>query len=195
MEFVDFQFKQLIDKMVLVLDLLCIKVYIYEIELINGFVVFDGCIFIMCGFYKCYFDGDVMCEELVFVIVYELGYVVLGYLWCWMIDFLGQNVLCMVLVMVLSCFIFWVGVWIVNMLMIVLVVCLLCNDEYEVDEYVVVLLIKVGIGIELQKFFFYKFEKIIGVCVGVVLVWLLSYLKMVEWIVVIEKLEQKWGVV
>lgn len=132
-----------------VMDLLLVKVYVYEILQVNGFVVFDGCIFLIWGFLDCLDVNDVIEVEFVLVIVYELGYVVYGYFCRWMVDFVGQNVICMVLVGVFGCFLFGIGGWIVNFVVVVVVVCLLWQDEFEVDVFVSVLMVKVGFGIKL----------------------------------------------
>ncbi|MGH1465624.1 MAG: M48 family metallopeptidase [Cognatishimia sp.] len=193
-ELADPALKTLIDKMASTLDLPRIRVYIYEIEPVNGLAAPDGRIFITRGFYNRYAQGEVSSKEMASVIAHELGHVALGHSRRRMIDFSGQNALRTALAMVLSRFVPGVGVWVANMLTSLLAARLSRSDEYEADEYAAALLTKSNIGVVHQKTLFEKLEKLTQSNKGAAPAWLLSHPKTAERIKAIETLEAKWGV-
>ncbi len=185
--------KPLTDKMAAALDLDRIKVFIYEIDPVNGLAAPDGRIFITRGFYRKFKQGDVTGEELASVIAHELGHVALGHSRRRMIDFSGQNALRTALAMVLGRFLPGVGVWIANIVASTLAARLSRSDEYEADAYAAALLTKAGIGVGPQKELFRKLETLSGARAGVTPAWLLSHPKTHERIAALEALEQKWA--
>ncbi|UWQ89835.1 M48 family metallopeptidase [Aliisedimentitalea scapharcae] len=191
-ELVDPKLKRLTDKLAAALDLPRIKVFIYEIDPVNGLAAPDGRIFITRGFYRKFQTGEVSGEEISSVIAHELGHVALGHARKRMIDFSGQNALRTVLALVLSRIIPGVGVWIANGLTTLLAARLSRNDEYEADEYAAALLTKAGIGIGPQKSLFLKLEELTQARAGAAPAWLMSHPKTEERIVALEKLEKRW---
>lgn len=79
--------RRLIGEMAQVVDVPQIRVFIYEIEAVNGLAAPDGRIFVTRGFYQKYVLGEVSAEELASVIAHELGHVALGHSRRRMIDF------------------------------------------------------------------------------------------------------------
>lgn len=183
----------LTDRMAAALDLDRIRVFIYEIDPVNGLAAPDGRIFITRGFYNKYRAGEVSSDELATVIAHELGHVALGHSRRRMIDFSGQNAMRTVLAMVLSRFIPGIGVLIANTLTRLLAARLSRSDEYEADEYAAALLTKAGIGIEPQKSLFRKLESLTNSRMGAAPAWLLSHPKTEERIAALEELEARWG--
>ena len=183
----------LTDRMAAALDLDRIRVFIYEIDPVNGLAAPDGRIFITRGFYNKYRAGEVSSDELATVIAHELGHVALGHSRRRMIDFSGQNAMRTVLAMVLSRFIPGIGVLIANTLTRLLAARLSRSDEYEADEYAAALLTKAGIGIEPQKSLFRKLESLTNSRMGAAPAWLLSHPKTEERIAALEALEARWG--
>ncbi|PSL21627.1 M48 family metallopeptidase [Shimia abyssi] len=192
-ELADPKLAPLIKRMADSLDLHRIKVYIYEIDPVNGLAAPDGRIFITRGFYNKYRAGEVTAEEMASVIAHELGHVALGHSRRRMIDFSGQNALRTALAMVLSRFIPYVGAMIANSVMSLLMARLSRGDEYEADSYAAALLTKSGIGTGAQKSLFEKLEKLTQSNAGTMPAWLLSHPKTHERISAIEALERKWG--
>ncbi|MEM7597907.1 MAG: M48 family metallopeptidase [Pseudomonadota bacterium] len=175
------------------LDVPRIRVYIYEIDPVNGLAAPDGRIFITRGFYRKFQNGEVAAEEMASVIAHELGHVALGHARKRMIDFSGQNALRTALAMILSRFIPFVGPLIANALASLLAARMSRDDEYEADEYASALLIKAGIGTGPQKSLFGKLEKLTNARGGAIPAWLMSHPKTTERIAAIEKLEARWN--
>ena len=176
------------------LDLPRIKVFIYEIDPVNGLAAPDGRIFITRGFYRKYRDGKVSGAEMATVIAHELGHVALGHARRRMIDFSGQNALRTALAMVLSRFLPGIGVYIANTLTTLVAARLSRGDEYEADAYASALLVKAGIGTGPQKSLFTKLEALTQSRAGAMPAWLMSHPKVEERIRAIEANEAKWSV-
>ncbi len=191
-ELMDPILKTLTDRMAASLDLPRIRVFIYEIDPVNGLAAPDGRIFITRGFYRKFQNGEVTGDEMASVIAHELGHVALGHARRRMIDFSGQNALRTALAMVLSRFIPIVGVWIANVLASLLAAGLSRSDEYEADAYAAALLTKAGIGVAPQKSLFRKLEALTEQRAGVAPAWLLSHPKTEQRIEALEKLEARW---
>ena len=191
-ELADPKLKHLTDRLARALDLPRIKVFIYEIDPVNGLAAPDGRIFITRGFYRKFQNGEVSGEEMASVIAHELGHVALGHARKRMIDFSGQNALRTVLALVLSRIIPGIGVWIANGLTTLLAARLSRNDEYEADEYAAALLSKAGIGIAPQKSLFLKLEELTQARSGAAPAWLMSHPKTEQRIEALEKLERRW---
>ena len=183
---------QLTDQMANALDLPKIRVYIYEIDQINGLAAPDGRIFITRGFYKKFQNGEVSADELASVIAHELGHVALGHSRRRMIDFSGQNALRTMLSMALGRLIPFAGVWIANMLTSMLAARLSRTDEYEADAYAAALLTKSGINTSGQISLFKKLDAISDSLNGNVPAWLLSHPKTSERIDALNKLKARW---
>jgi putative metalloprotease len=192
-ELADTKLRHLTAQMADVVELPRIKVYIYEIEPVNGLAAPDGRIFITRGFFNKYKDGEVTADEMASVIAHELGHVALGHSRRRMIDFSGQNALRTALAMVLSRFLPGVGPMIANAAMSMLMARLSRSDEYEADAYASALLIKAGIGVQPQKDLFTKLEHLTGARGASQPAWLLSHPKTPERIAAIEANEAKWG--
>jgi len=174
------------------LDLPKLKVFIYEIEPINGLASADGRIFITRGFMNKYRDGIVDAEELASVIAHELGHVALGHSKRRMMDFAGQNAIRVVLMTVIGRFIPLVGPYIANALIAMLAARLSRQDEYEADAYASALLTKSGIGVAPQIALFQKLDYLAGKAGGGQLAWLMSHPKTEERIAAIRSLDAKW---
>ncbi|MCR9086100.1 MAG: M48 family metalloprotease [Rhodobacteraceae bacterium] len=169
-----------------------IKVFLYEIDPVNGLAAPDGRIFITRGFYNKYRLGEVTSEEMASVIAHELGHVALGHARKRMIDFSGQNALRTALAVFLSRFIPGVGVVIANSLTTLLAARMSRDDEYEADAYAAALLTKAGIGTGPQKALFGKLEALTQSQAGRMPAWFLSHPKTLERIAAIEELETRW---
>ncbi len=183
----------LLQKMASALDVPRIKVFIYEIEPVNGLAAPDGRIFITRGFYEKYRRGEVTAEELASVIAHELGHVALGHARRRMIDFSGQNAIRTALAMILGRFLPGIGVYLANFLTTLLAARLSRQDEFEADSYASALLVKSGIGLEPQKTLFHKLDALTQAGGGQ-LAWLLSHPKTEARIKAIEKRERQWAV-
>jgi len=181
----------LIVKMARRLDLPDLRVYIFEIEPVNGLAAPDGRIFITRGFFNKYKSGEVTAEELASVIAHELGHVALGHSKRRMIDFSGQNAIRMALSMVLGRFIPFFGVHIANLLVGLLAAGLSRKDEYEADAYAAALLEKSGIGLYPQISLFRKLESWTPKGGGSA-AWLMSHPNTQNRIDAIKKLELAW---
>jgi putative metalloprotease len=192
-ELADPKLRALTAQMAHVVDIPRIKVFIYEIEPVNGLASPDGRIFITRGFYNKYKESVVTAEEMASVIAHELGHVALGHSRRRMIDFSGQNALRTALAMVLSRFLPGIGPVIANGAMSMLMARLSRSDEYEADAYASALLLKAGIGIDAQKSLFTKLEKLTGARGSAQPAWLLSHPKTPQRISAIEANEAKWG--
>ncbi len=182
----------MLGQMAAALDLDQIKVYVYEIEPVNGLAAPDGRIFITRGFMNKFKAGEVSSDELASVIAHELGHVALGHSRRRMIDFSGQNAIRVALGMVLGRLIPGVGVYLANMLATMVGARLSRQDEFEADAYAAALLTKSGIGTAGQKSLFKKLETLTGAS-GQPLAWLMSHPKTQLRIEAIEKLENRWA--
>ena len=191
-ELADPMLKLLTDRMAKSLELERIRVYIYEIDPVNGLAAPDGRIFITRGFFNKYRAGEVTSDEMASVIAHELGHVALGHSRRRMIDFSGQNALRTALAMVLGRFIPGFGVYIANALTTLLAARLSRSDEYEADAYAAALLVKSGIGTGPQKSLFKKLEALTKTNMGAMPAWFLSHPKVDDRVAAIEKLEKKW---
>lgn len=191
-QMVDPKLQPVLNQMAAALDLDKIKVFVYEIEPVNGLAAPDGRIFITRGFLKKFQDGDVTAEEMASVVAHELGHVALGHSRRRMIDFSGQNAIRVALAMVLGRILPGIGVYIANFLTTMLAARLSRGDEYEADAYAAALLTKSGIGTAAQKSLFTKLEALTGAS-GQPLAWLMSHPKTQLRIEAIEKLESGWA--
>lgn len=183
--------KAIIAKMARALDLKRIRVYVYEIEPVNGLAAPDGRIFLTRGFLRKYHAGEVSAEELASVIAHELGHVALGHSRRRMIDFSGQNAVRVALATVLNRFLPGIGALIASGLVTILAAGLSRADEYEADAYAAALLTKAGIGTAAQKSLFTKLGHLTGYA-GAPPVWLASHPKTEDRISAIEELEARW---
>jgi putative metalloprotease len=181
------------DRMAKALEIRKIRVYVYEIDPVNGLAAPDGRIFITRGFLNKYRAGDVSAEELSSVIAHELGHIALGHSRRRMIDFSGQNALRTALAMVISRFIPGFGVYIAGFLTSLIAKRLSRSDEYEADAYASALLTKSGIGTDAQISMFHKLDNLTASNSGAVPAWLMSHPKTSERIKAIEKNETKWN--
>ncbi len=188
----DPKLQPVIDQMAAALDLDKIKVFVHEVEPVNGLAASDGRIFITRGFMNKFQAGEVNANELASVIAHELGHVALGHSRRRMIDFSGQNAIRVALGMVLGRLIPGVGVYLANMLATMVGARLSRQDEFEADAYAAALLTKSGIGTAGQKSLFEKLETLTGVS-GQPLAWLMSHPKTQLRIEAIEKLENRWA--
>ena len=193
-ELADPMLRQMCDQLAAALEIDRIKVYIYEVEPVNGLAAPDGRIFITRGFYHKFRQGAVSAAEMASVIAHELGHVALGHSRRRMIDFSGQNALRTALAMVLSRFIPGVGVWIANALASLLAARLSRKDEFEADAYAAALLTKSGIGIAPQISLFNKLEALTQSNAGRAPAWLLSHPKTKDRIKALEDLQANWQI-
>ena len=191
-ELADPRLRRILERMARALDVDRIRVFIYEIDPVNGLAAPDGRIFITRGFYRKFANGEVSAEELSSVIAHELGHVALGHARRRMIDFSGQNALRTALGMVLSRLIPGFGVLIAGAVSSVLAASLSRSDEYEADAYAAALLTKAGIGIGPQKTLFAKLDALTESRAGVAPAWLMSHPRTHERIAELEKLEARW---
>lgn len=191
-ELIDADLNELADQMAVAIDLPRIKVYIYEIEPVNGFASADGRIFITRGFFDRHKRGEFTSEEMASVIAHELGHVALGHSRRRMVDFTGQNAVRVALGMFISRFIPGAGPWIAGQLMRLMSARLSRNDEFEADAYASALLIKAGIGTGPQKNLFAKFEKMKGPHAASPPAWLRSHPKSHQRIAAIEANDARW---
>ena len=192
-ELADPTLKRLTDRLAAALDLPRIRVYLYEIDPVNGLAAPDGRIFITRGFYRKFQAGEVTAEEMSSVIAHELGHVALGHAKRRMVDFSGQNALRTALMLVIGRFVPFVGPWIAGLLTNLLAARLSRGDEYEADEYAAALLAKAGIGIAPQISLFEKLDEMTNSRAGMAPAWLMSHPKTEERIAALRKLEAKWG--
>lgn len=191
-ELADPHLKRILDRMAKALDVDRIRVFIYEIEPVNGLAAPDGRIFITRGFYARFASGEVTEEELASVIAHELGHVALGHSRRRMIDFSGQNALRTALGMMLHKLIPGFGMLIAGAVSSLMAASLSRSDEYEADAYAAALLTKAGIGIGPQKSLFRKLDKLTAQRAGAAPAWLMSHPHTHERIAELEKLETRW---
>ena len=191
-ELADTAFQPVLSRLAAALGLERVRVYLYEIEPVNGLAAPDGRIFITRGFYNKFRQGEVSAEELASVIAHELGHVALGHSRRRMIDFSGQNAMRMALGAVFSRFIPVIGYWLANFATSLLAARLSRSDEYEADEYAAALMTKAGFGVTPQIELFHKLERLTGAVAGSPPAWLLSHPKTDERIEAIRSLEARW---
>ncbi|MDQ2093190.1 M48 family metallopeptidase [Rhodalgimonas zhirmunskyi] len=191
-ELADPALKPHFDRLAKALDLPRIRVFLYEVEPVNGLAAPDGRIFITRGFYEKFRRGEVTGEEITSVIAHELGHVALGHSRRRMIDFSGQNALRTALMMVIGRFIPGIGPLIANALTSLLAARLSRGDEYEADEYAAALMTKAGFGTAPQVSLFHKLDALTGGSGGRPPAWLLSHPKTEERIKAIEAHNSKW---
>ncbi|MBL4749407.1 MAG: M48 family metalloprotease [Amylibacter sp.] len=184
--------QHVLGQMATALDLDQIKVYVYEIEPVNGLAAPDGRIFITRGFMNKYRAGEVSSDEMASVIAHELGHVALGHSRRRMLDFSGQNAIRVALTMILGRILPGVGAYLASFLTSMIGARLSRVDEYEADAYAAALLTKSGIGTKAQKSLFLKLEALTGAS-GQPMAWLMSHPKTKLRIDAIEKLENKWA--
>ena len=182
-------------KMAKALDVVRIKVRIYEVNPINGLAATDGQIFLTRGFLKAYVEGRVTADELAGVIAHELGHVALGHARRRMIDFTGQNALIVLASTLLSRFLPGIGLLIARKLLGmgtgVLAARLSQRDEYEADAYAAALMVKAGLGTSALKSLFEKLGDLTGQShQGPA--WSMSHPKPQDRIKAIAQLEEKW---
>ena len=192
-ELADPKLQPILDRLARALDLPRVRVYLYEIDPVNGLAAPDGRIFITRGFYRKFTEGAVSAEELASVIAHELGHVALGHSRRRMIDFSGQNALRTALAMVLSRFLPGIGGFVANSIIKLFSARLSRADEYEADEYAAALLTKSGFGVAPQISLFQKLEDLTQSQAGSAPAWLLSHPKTELRIKAIQQLDEKWG--
>ncbi|MEM8554338.1 MAG: M48 family metalloprotease [Pseudomonadota bacterium] len=193
-ELVDPKLCRVFDRLAEALEIERVKVYLYEIDPVNGLAAPDGRIFITRGFYNKFRQGVVSADEMASVVAHELGHVALGHARKRMIDFSGQNAIRAAGAMILSRFIPGLGVWIANVLTGMLAARLSRDDEYEADAYAAALLTKAGIGTTPQKALFEKLEKLTQTQgASAMPAWFLSHPHARKRIEAIEALESRWG--
>jgi len=181
----------LLQKMADSLELPKIRVYIYEIDPINGLAAPDGRIFVTRGFFNKYQKKEVSAAELASVVAHELGHVALGHSRRRMIDFSGQNAIRAALGMLLGRILPGIGGYVANFLTTLLAARLSRQDEYEADAYASAVLVKSGIGVAAQKSLFLKLDALTQSS-GRQLAWMMSHPKTDERIKAIEAREAKW---
>lgn len=189
-ELADPRLQPVLKQLAQALDLPRIKVFVYEIPVINGLAAPDGRVFITRGFLNELNAGKISAEEIASVIAHELGHVALGHSRKRMIDFTGQNALRVALASVLGRLLPGVGVLLSNFLISLVSARLSRNDEYEADAYASALMIKAGYGTAPQRSLFEKLGKM-GQSNQPA--WLLSHPKPAERIAAITANEAKWG--
>jgi putative metalloprotease len=192
-ELADPALRPVLDRLAAALEVPRIRVFLYEVDPVNGLAAPDGRVFLTRGFYRKFQNKEVTAEELGSVIAHELGHVALGHTRRRMIDFSGQNALRAALAMFLSRFLPGIGVYIANFLTTVLAARMSRSDEYEADEYASALMVKAGFGTGPQKSMFTKLEELTGARAGAMPAWLISHPKTTERIARIEEHESKWG--
>lgn len=191
-ELADPELRALTNRLAKALDLPRIRVFIYEIDPVNGLAAPDGRIFITRGFFRKYRSGNVSGEELASVIAHELGHVALGHARRRMIDFSGQNALRTVLSMMIGRYIPFVGAWLAGFVTTVLAARLSRQDEFEADEYAAALLTKAGIGVAPQISLFHKLDELTRNRSGSAPAWLLSHPETAKRVEALEALDARW---
>lgn len=192
-ELADPMLKVMTDKLARALDVTRVRVFIYEVDAVNGLAAPDGRIFITRGFYRKFQQGEVSADEMASVIAHELGHVALGHSRRRMIDFSSQNALRTALAMVLSKIIPGVGVLLANAFASLLAARLSRSDEYEADAYAAALLTKAGIGVDPQISLFQKLESLTNARGGAMPAWLMSHPKTEERIDAIRQMKIRWN--
>ena len=192
-ELVDPKLTPVLRQLATALDLPRVRVFVYEVDQINGLAAPDGRIFITRGFLAKLQSGDVTPDEIASVIAHEMGHVALGHSRRRMIDFSGQNALRVLLMTFIGRFVPIVGPWIANGIIMLLAARLSRKDEYEADAYATALLMKSGIGAAPQISLFQKLEKLSGGRASGTPAWLLSHPKSNERIAAIQKNVARWA--
>lgn len=192
-ELVDPKLDRVLDRLAAALEVPRVRVFIYEVEPVNGLAAPDGRVFLTRGFYNRFRSGEVSAEEIASVIAHELGHVALGHTRRRMVDFSGQNALRAALGMFLSRLLPGIGVYIANFLTSLLAARMSRSDEYEADEYASALMVKAGFGTGPQKTLFQKLEALTGARGGAAPAWMMSHPKTPQRIARIEQHEHKWG--
>ena len=190
-ELLDPHIKVLTDRMAAALGVPEIRVYLYDVDVVNGLAAPDGRIFLTRGFYAKHRLGDVTADEIASVIAHELGHVALGHTRRRMIDFSGQNAIRVALATLLGRIVPGFGAWIANLVTSLLVARISRGDEYAADAYAAALLTKSGIGTAPQKSLFKKLDALSGVGGGLP-AWFMSHPATAERIKAIETLEARW---
>ncbi|PTE14762.1 M48 family metallopeptidase [Pseudogemmobacter blasticus] len=183
---------RLTDRMAKALDMPQIKVFLLDVDPVNGLAGPDGRIYLTRGFVAKKMQGEVTAEELASVVAHEMGHVALGHMRRRMIDFTGQNAAFMMLAAVLNRFLPFIGVWIANAISTALMARLSRRDEFEADAYATALLIKAGIGAGPQKSLFRKLDALTQNHAQGVPAWLLSHPRTYDRIAAIEANEARW---
>lgn len=184
---------RLVHRMALALGLPDLKVFIFDVDPVNGLAAPDGRIFLTRGFLRKYETGEVTAEEMASVIAHELGHVALGHTRRRMIDFTGANALFVMLTALLARFIPFFGVIIANAISSALVARLSRRDEHEADAYASALLVRAGIGTAPQKMMFRKLDHMTGNLGANIPDWLRSHPQTAERIARIEEREARWA--
>lgn len=174
------------------LDLDRVRVFLYEIEPVNGLAAPDGRVFLTRGFYNRYRAGEVTAEEIASVVAHELGHVALGHSRRRMVDFSAQNAIRVVGTMILGRFLPGAGAYVANLLAGLLAAKLSRQDEFEADAYAAALMTKSGLGTPAQKSLLAKLERMTGQGGASAPAWFLSHPKVPERIAAIEALEARW---
>lgn len=182
---------KLLRQMAQALDIPKVRVFVYEIEPINGLAAPDGRIFITRGLLNKYKSGEISSAELASVIAHELGHIALGHSSKRLIDFSGQNALRALLLGVFGRYVPIVGGYLANLVVNMLAASLSRKDEYEADAYGAALLLKSGIGLSAQIGMFNKLESW-GSKRGGTPAWLMSHPDTKLRIEAINKLKLKW---
>ena len=191
-ELMDPALRGVTEKLAKALDLPKVRVFLYEIPVVNGLAGPDGRIYITRGFLHKLHAGEVSAEEMASVIAHELGHVALGHTRRRMIDFSGQNALRTAIAMILGRFLPGLGMIIANALMSLLAAKLSRSDEYEADAYATALLIKAGIGSGPQVSLFRKLDRLTGAGGQGQIAWMLSHPVTDDRIAAIEANARKW---
>ncbi len=191
-ELMDPALRGVTEKLAKALDLPKVRVFLYEIPVVNGLAGPDGRIYITRGFLQKLHAGEVTAEEMASVIAHELGHVALGHSRRRMIDFSGQNALRTAIALILSRFLPGLGMIIANALMSLLAAKLSRSDEYEADAYATALLIKAGIGSAPQVSLFRKLDTLTGAGGQGQIAWMLSHPVTDDRIAAIEANARKW---
>lgn len=182
---------KLLGQMAQALDIPRVKVFVYEIEPVNGLAAPDGRIFITRGLLNKYLSGELSAAEIASVIAHELGHIALGHSQQRLVDFGSQNIMRAMLMGVIGRYIPVVGGYVANFVIGLLAAKLSRNDEYEADAYGAALLLKSGIGLSAQISMFRKLEGWAKTKGGTP-AWLLSHPETKLRIAAVEKLKQSW---
>ena len=138
-----------------------LRAQLYDMPVVNGLATPDGRILITTGLYDKYRIGAVKAEEIASVIAHELGHVALGHHSRRMIDYTGQNVARVILMMILNRFLPIIGIFIANWLGNLLLAGLSRRDEFEADRYATALMIRAGFGHQPQISMFRKLMRMV----------------------------------
>ncbi len=190
-ELTDPLLRTLVARMAGVLELPEIRVFVYEVPVVNGLAAPDGRIFLTRGFMHRYRAGAVSADEMASVVAHELGHVALGHARRRMLDFSAANAIRLVLIATVGRILPGLGIWIANGAAALLAARLSRQDEYEADAYAAALLVKAGIGTGPQKALLAKLGRIAGQS-GPVPAWLMSHPATADRVAAIETMEARW---